>query len=550
MNETTIQKQLDNLFPNSNLEIQVVYEVPYLKVAINYYSTLSFDRTTLTQRIEKTLSKLDLPDEVQYLALYIRPINETEPDWSTCVRLSSTKNSQEANLDQPSATQHNDRSEPEKAVTAEKSETAQKENSSVENKQLSDYCFIRNQSLLNKEIVAPPLPVAELVTSFHELSASEKQQLLPIMSQLLQQKTPEGIEEISAQQWIEKLFTLNEENLRKARIWLSRYCYDPEKTIATLKNTENQSEESKEFQESQKSEEPQESQESVVKEETKSNSIPKTRSYNQVKSKSNKTYKPKNIKNHEKTDRYIENTYISFKYNIELAWKIFKTNLGIYLTFLLFSISIDLPFTIITNLMIQPSVESYPTELFKLFEIYWFINMTLNLLILLLISILTENNIVGSSINFESALKKALAKIPINIIVGILFIFLFGIGFFFFVIPGFYIYVIFSFFPEAIALRNCQFDAFEYSYKLVKNQFWKVFFRFLQFGFSFFILSLLVNLPLSLINNLLSSLPIIQTIFQIILGLISSIAIYFSMTAYTVYFLNLDYLKNGKPLKA
>lgn len=260
MKETIIQEQLDNLFPNSDLEFQVVYQVPYLKVAINYYSTLPFDRATLRHGIQRTLSKLALPDDVEYLALYTRPINQTEPDWSTCVRLSVAKNSQDANRDEPSASQNHDTSEQEEEITARETESSSEEpiareqsqdNHSSEtaeqetspNKQLRDYCFIRNRSLLNEEIVAPPLPVAELVTSFHELSVSEKQQLLPIMSQLLEQKTPAGIEEVSAQQWIEELLALNQEQLRKAKIWLSRYCYDPDTTIARLENAINQSEE-------------------------------------------------------------------------------------------------------------------------------------------------------------------------------------------------------------------------------------------------------------------------------------------------------------------
>jgi len=213
MKETIIQKQLDNLFPDSDLEFQVVYQVPYLKVAINYYSTLSFDRATLRHGIQRTLSELDLPDDVEYLALYTRPINQTEPDWSTCVRLSATNNSQDLNRDRLSASQNRDTSEQEEGVTAKEteseepiareqlqdnhsSETAEPETSP--NQKLSDYCFIRNQNLLNQEIVPPPLPVAELVSSFHELSKSEKQYLLPIMSQLLEQKIPEGIEEFSA----------------------------------------------------------------------------------------------------------------------------------------------------------------------------------------------------------------------------------------------------------------------------------------------------------------------------------------------------------------
>ena len=277
MKQTIIQKQLENLFPNSDLEFQVVYQAPYLKVAINYDSTLSFDRATLIHSIQKTLSESNLPDNVEYLALYTRQINQTEPDWSDCIRL-IPEHSQEGNRDELSVSQNNDKSEQEVVVTAEEKDSY---SSPLENEQISDYCFIRNKSLLNEEIISPPLPVAELVTSFHELSASEKQELLPIMSQLLEKETPDSIEKVSAQQWVEKLFALNPEHLRKARIWLSRYCYDPEKTITTLETIINQSEET------------------VGQNTIESETVPKPRISERVK---NEAKKPKNIKIHENED--------------------------------------------------------------------------------------------------------------------------------------------------------------------------------------------------------------------------------------------------------
>ena len=244
----------------------------------------------------------------------------------------------------------------------------------------------------------------------------------------------------------------------------------------------------------------------------------------------------------------LKNTYLDLSDNFEIAWNIYLTNWRTYLVFLLV---INLPLAIISALIPQPTAGSTTADFNPLIFVFSLINGIFGILLNLAISILTEKNIFGSIINAKSALKKAVPKVFITFIIAFIFSFIILIGFLLLLIPGIYISVIFAFITPAIALRNCQLNAFKYSYNLVQNQWWKVFGRLLQIVISSLILLLLFfTIPSIFMVPLLSSFPLIQTVMQIILALISSIISYFFITAFTVYFLNLDYLKNGLPLKA
>jgi hypothetical protein len=244
----------------------------------------------------------------------------------------------------------------------------------------------------------------------------------------------------------------------------------------------------------------------------------------------------------------LKNTYIDLSDNLEFAWNIY---LGNWRTYLVFLLVINLPLAIVSALIPQPTAGSTPAEFNPLLLVFAAVNGILSILLNLAISILTEKNIFEQNINAQSALKKSLPKLPIGVIVGLLFFLIIFIGLTLFVIPGIYMVVIFAFCTPAIALRNCQFNAFQYSYNLVKGKWWKVFGRLLQLVIALLILSLLFfTIPSIFLLPLLTSFPIIQGVTQVILALISSLIGYFFITAFTVYFLNLDYFKHGLPLKA
>jgi len=252
MNQSEIETLLKNLFADPNLDFQVAYQEQYLQVVVNYDPTVSVDRTVLLDYIQEAVNSLKLP-EVAFLALYTREIGQSEPDWTTCVELLNPDPDRENDEVSVGEKLH----EEELMVTQfsnprENSEensdlisleadnppiASNEETNAPETTLLRDYCFIRDRSLLNTEILPPPPAVAQLVASFHQLNLTEKQELLPMMPQLLQQERPENITAVSAQEWIEELFDLSEENLPKLALWLSRYCFDPEQTLLTIESS-------------------------------------------------------------------------------------------------------------------------------------------------------------------------------------------------------------------------------------------------------------------------------------------------------------------------
>jgi len=581
MKETIIQKQLDNLFPDSNLEFQVVYQVPYLKVAINYYSTLSFDRATLRHGIQRTLSELDLPDDIEYLALYTRPINQTDPDWSTCVRLSAAKDSQDLNRDEPSASQKNNTSEQEEGVTARETESEQpiareqsQDNHSPEtaeqetslNKQLSDYCFIRNRNLLKQEIVAPPLPVAELVTSFHELSASEKQQLLPMMSQLLKQKKPEGIEDVSAQQWIEKLFAVNQQDLRKTAIWLSRYCYNPEETIAQLKNNKKQSDKSEAKEQPEVEEQPENDNttQSTIAHKSNKAETPKT----------NQVYRDSKLK--EKS----QDLSIKIDENFKTTGKILKSNWKDLLKLFLFLI---LPIQVLLPLLIIPINQNSVEFLMAPFIMISIIGAIFYMLSMLATILITERTVKQQKINIKNILLKTTNKIPILLIVSLVVALLGGLvilpvalifsfipllgGIAMLVVPILTIYMVIKliFLGQAIILRNCGLNAIDYSMKLVKTNWWRIFQHVVLMQIIAIIIAMIFSMISTLINLILfvvlnqfgfdfdgffafTKTPFPRFFFGLFSSILTTLMNYFFMVSITVLFLDLESQKWPHPI--
>ncbi|MFW6296333.1 MAG: hypothetical protein ACOC04_03995, partial [Halothece sp.] len=127
----------------------------------------------------------------------------------------------------------------------------------------------------------------------------------------------------------------------------------------------------------------------------------------------------------------------------------------------------------------------------------------------------------------ETVALRKIIGITIALVMGILFFIMVFTGLLIFVIPGIYLWIIFAFLTEAIALRNCNFDAFNYSRNLVKGQFWKIFGRLLLLVISSGILILFFLIPMSFISVVLEGAPIIQGGLEVILNLITAAITYF-----------------------
>lgn len=101
---------------------------------------------------------------------------------------------------------------------------------------LTEYCFIRNRKLLSSELVAPHLKIANLVQSFHNLSIADQKDTAFLLKELFLSNKVITIENYSLeiQNYWEQIKQLNEEEKRKAAIWLSRYCSDRDSTLAQI----------------------------------------------------------------------------------------------------------------------------------------------------------------------------------------------------------------------------------------------------------------------------------------------------------------------------
>lgn len=248
--------------------------------------------------------------------------------------------------------------------------------------------------------------------------------------------------------------------------------------------------------------------------------------------------------------RKLKNTYINFIDNLLIAWNIFLDNWRSYLFFLLV---IHLPLILIPYLIPPEMVGKTPIDSHPLFLFALLVITILSILSSLVIPITTENAILDQENNPLSTLKRAFPKLLITFIMNNLYV-LTIILFSLLIIGGIYFGIMFIFFIQTIALRNCNFNAFKYSFYLVQGQWWRVFGRLLLTGIFAIIAGILfaiLNIPLSfIISTIQDDLPRVQMFYNIVYNLIATLGGHYLATVFTVFFLNLDYLRNGLLLKA
>ncbi len=105
---------------------------------------------------------------------------------------------------------------------------------------LSEYCFTRNKALLTSKIKPPPSAVANIIYLYHKLPDNQKLEIIPTLKEILRSSKPPSIDtetlSKSAQLLLENIQNLEEEKIRKASIWLSRYCFNPVETLLFIEN--------------------------------------------------------------------------------------------------------------------------------------------------------------------------------------------------------------------------------------------------------------------------------------------------------------------------
>ncbi|MEN9265066.1 MAG: hypothetical protein Q6K99_02395, partial [Thermostichales cyanobacterium BF4_bins_65] len=102
---------------------------------------------------------------------------------------------------------------------------------------LKQYCFVSNKLMLTTDLPIPPSEVLEAIIFFHQLPEEEKKLILPRLKDFFVRPETTGILLGLPQhlvEWLENLTHLNEAKFRGVAVWLSRYCYAPQKTLASI----------------------------------------------------------------------------------------------------------------------------------------------------------------------------------------------------------------------------------------------------------------------------------------------------------------------------
>jgi len=201
--------------------------------------------------IVKGLKQLGVQD-LEQATIYGKHHQSTQPDWQQSIRFATKALEKEsanthttiANQEPEAAERNSYEKEPEnEAAIAQPEAEPQPEaeqNSqglapSASSADWSEYCFTRNKSLLKGDLTYPAECVAQLVLAFAALSDDQKQDALPHIEQALRKPVPIETEmSAEAKGWLEKIAKLEGPQIRKASIWLSRYCLDPVATVGQL----------------------------------------------------------------------------------------------------------------------------------------------------------------------------------------------------------------------------------------------------------------------------------------------------------------------------
>ncbi|NJL84505.1 MAG: hypothetical protein HC890_19095 [Chloroflexaceae bacterium] len=205
MNEAAIAKTLSDACRDPNLLLAVSWQGPTLQVQVTRLPESQPNWEALVKAWDFALLQLRLP-EIQSVVFSSSVEGSEVIDWERRLELAP----------------------PPPPVSLEVASKASQLD-------LSSYCFTRNLPLLSADLPAPSEKIAKLVLFLHELSAAGKEQFLPVLDQCF--KNPE--ERLPTlpgpmQEQIEEIRRLEPEPWRRAGIWLSRYCYDPETTMTQL----------------------------------------------------------------------------------------------------------------------------------------------------------------------------------------------------------------------------------------------------------------------------------------------------------------------------
>ncbi len=221
-----LEVELTDYLAISGLEVQVAW---YGEDLVIVYNRPQDEHLNYPELIKKTITKLHSlkVKTPQTITFYSRKLGTEETDWQKTINIRDIE--QPKNTSPPISEQvPNDKPPLDTPV-----DTPEPISSS---RQLTDFCFTRNKALVKADLPSPDRKIAENVKFFHELDESTKLELAPLLESFF--KSPDKISLASVpfefRQWFENLKNLKDAEFKSQAVWLSRYCYDRDKTMTTI----------------------------------------------------------------------------------------------------------------------------------------------------------------------------------------------------------------------------------------------------------------------------------------------------------------------------
>jgi hypothetical protein len=255
MDEAVILQSLEQACPGLDLYFQIIVQPDTLYIYINRQAGEKLNYKALTLNLKRAIAALELPD-VQWMILFSRVLGATDPDWqSDALSITEPEISDETLSDDPTVTASHtelddvlpdhpstetieEGAEPSPTVSIAPSQSIEPDdlNSPEDHQQaddISQYCFIQNKALVTSDVLPPEANITALVEALHQLSDPEKLSILPRLEPFFKtQQLESAVQDSEAiAEFCEKLRSLKGFELRKASIWISRYCHNPQQAL-------------------------------------------------------------------------------------------------------------------------------------------------------------------------------------------------------------------------------------------------------------------------------------------------------------------------------
>jgi len=221
-----------------NTIVQVVESDSQVYIFLNRPPQAPPDCPELLPIIESTL-KLEFP-AIETVNVFSRELGQEHSDWHTVLRLQLETPTNELSTDTQidgdvASSIEEPQQSAENAVATQESQQQAVTVSDVI--PLSSFCFSRNRKILESDLDRPSKEVSAIIINFHRWGKEQQIKLLQFLKKWFdgEDNSLSGLSDLSSEaQGIVESMQADKELQRSLRIWFSRYCYDPQKTIREI----------------------------------------------------------------------------------------------------------------------------------------------------------------------------------------------------------------------------------------------------------------------------------------------------------------------------